>query len=482
MLPETNGLGPLEEVVRGGYCVGCGACAAAEPELIEMVRTSDGTMKPWRVEKTASRGLPKSIGQACPFSRDSISEDELSREFLPGLAYVHGETGRFLSAGVCHVEDERVRARSSSGGFGRWLLYRLLKEGVVSHVVDVVPNVPSETNAPLFQYRITDNTDQVLAGATSAYYPVHLAIIVDEIKSASGPVAITAIPCFAKAIRQLSRKDVRLREQIAFVVGIICGHMKSAAFAELLGWQVGVKPENLSGVDFRRKLPGLPANHKGFTALDNATGRWSEPVDTKELLGGNWGHGLMKNSACDYCDDVVAETADVAVGDAWLPQYTEDTRGHSIVIIRNPTIQQFVHQAIERKELRFHEVSADTVAQSQAGGLRHRREGLRYRLWLKQHANQWHPPKRVSASRNHIRRSRQKMYETRMTLAQESLEFFEEARAKGDFNQFRSRMMRRIREHHHLQNDFLARLRRKASSSWVRVMVRRVIGKNRESR
>lgn len=31
--------------------------------------------------------------------------------------------------------------------------------------------------------------------------------------------------------------------------------------------------------------------------------------------------------ACNYCDDVFAECADVTCMDAWLPEYSQDHRG-----------------------------------------------------------------------------------------------------------------------------------------------------------
>ena len=38
------------------------------------------------------------------------------------------------------------------------------------------------------------------------------------------------------------------------------------------------------------------------------------------------------NPACEFCDDVVGETADMSVGDAWLPGYVSDWRGTSVVV------------------------------------------------------------------------------------------------------------------------------------------------------
>lgn len=58
-----------------------------------------------------------------------------------------------------------------------------------------------------------------------------------------------------------------------------------------------------------------------------------------ELSTANWGLGYFKYNACDYCDDVLAETADATFGDAWIPKYVSDDKGCNVIIIRNQAIQ-----------------------------------------------------------------------------------------------------------------------------------------------
>lgn len=431
MQRKALGVGQLDRVLAGRYCVGCGACAAVSRGTVVMSREGDGTLLPHLSPGAHTRAVPSDIERACPFSSSSVSEDELAREFL-------GELPR---------HDTRIGGCICAG-------------------------------KPLFCFHLSDDINRIIqSGATSAYYPVHLEDIVTEIRETDGTVAITAIPCFAKAIRQICRMDAELRRKIKFIVGIVCGHMKSHAFAESLAWQVGVNPVDVGGVGFRHKITGLPANHKGFAAYDRSTGRWTRVVDTKTLLGGDWGLGLLKNPACDFCDDVLAETADVSVGDAWLPEYVSDSRGHSIIVVRNSTIEQIVSRGMDSDEICVQPVGADTIADSQAGGLRHRREGLRYRLWLKQQTEQWHPPKRVAASCNHISRRRRHMYRVRTDLAIESLLAFERAKIKKDFLIYQSAVRPLIRKHrrlqHHLARRIIARLARTRFGKRLRRLVRK---------
>ena len=427
----------IHQVVSGGYCVGCGSCAAISGGALTMRRQEDGTYVPGpRPSGDVGSVGGNDLAAACPFSSQCTSEDELSKEFLPDANHHHGELGRYIESHVVHVTSEELRAASSSGGFARWLLRELLQQGHVTHVAHVTNVEGAAPGEELFRYSLTDDANELRQTAKSAYYPVNLEDVIPAIKKVDGQVAITAIPCFAKAIRQLCLQDADLRRKIKIVVGIICGHMKSRGFAELLSWQVGVPPGQLGGADFRQKLPGWPANHKGFSVYDLRSSRWTEPVNTKGLVGGDWGLGLLKNHACEFCDDVLAEVADVAVGDAWLPEYIQDPKGHSIVVIRNRLIQSVLRDGVRRGELKGMDVDANTVAKSQAGGLRHRREGLSYRLWITETRGLWHPPKRVPPDSIRIPKRRKRIYEVRYQLAVESLKAFSRAMAADDLSLF----------------------------------------------
>ncbi|MBK7765543.1 MAG: Coenzyme F420 hydrogenase/dehydrogenase, beta subunit C-terminal domain [Sulfuritalea sp.] len=93
------------------------------------------------------------------------------------------------------------------------------------------------------------------------------------------------------------------------------------------------------------------------------------------------GHGSFKPRACDFCDDVFAETADIAVMDAWLDQYVNDGRGTSLVITRSGALKALLDSGSATGGLHLEPVSESDVVESQRGGLNHRRAGLRYRLF-----------------------------------------------------------------------------------------------------
>lgn len=131
-------------------------------------------------------------------------------------------------------------------------------------------------------------------------------------------------------------------------------------------------------VDFRLKDPTRPANwYTASLGLENGESRRQ---DWWSLADGDWGAGFFQNSACDFCDDVVAETADISFGDAWVEPYSSDGRGTNVVVVRSPEIGELLRGAIADRRLALTEVDASFIRQTQAAGLRQRREGLALRL------------------------------------------------------------------------------------------------------
>lgn len=290
-----------------------------------------------------------------------------------------------------------------------WVAVELLRTGLVDGVAHVTPQ------PPLFAYQISRNIEDVRAGAKSRYHPVTLWPILEEIRARPGRYAVAGVPCFIKAVHLLRRRDPLLHARIVFTLGLFCGHMKSAHFGESLAWQIGVRPGDLAGIDYRVKDPRRPANWYRLRASD-AAGATHEK-DWMHLAGGDWGSGFFQHPACDICDDVVAETADMSFGDAWVEPYASDGRGTNVVVIRSPALLNLVGQARAEGRLRLDDVDADFVARTQAAGLRHRREGLAYRLALRS-PHTIVPRKRVTPSTDLALR-RKLIYRARRRIARD---------------------------------------------------------------
>lgn len=365
-------------MAKSGLCIGCGACvsrAAASDAAMRMDRY--GQLKPSGPAEWRSKPTPD-FARTCPFSPAAADEDALALERFPAAPQHDSLIGRFEAAYVGHVSEGGFRDAGSSGGMGSWTAAELLRTGMVDGVAHVAAVADRKPGEPLFRYRIARSGGDVRAGAKSRYYPVDLSDVIREIRAAPGRYAIVGVPCFVKTARLLCREEPVLRERIVFTLGLFCGHMKSARMADSFAWQMGVRPDAVDQIDYRLKDPNRPANW--YTAQVRLRDGSRRQKDWWHMADGDWGAGFFQNAACNACDDVVAETADISFGDAWVEPYSSDGRGTNVVIVRSPALHALLRDAIAAGRLTLTEVDAAFVQQTQAAGFRQRREGLAFRL------------------------------------------------------------------------------------------------------
>lgn len=407
----------IDKVVQAGACVGCGACSVITNRQIPMGVNRFGI---WQADVGPTLRSAREFGSlVCPFADESPDESRLASEQYPELQE-HPLLGRYLSTFAAQVNDNEYLEGSSSGGLTSWLLLQLYERDLI----DGVLHVGAAGGEGLFAYVASHTPGELTRRRKSIYYSTSMAEALLAIRGNGKRYAVVGVPCFITAGRLLARNDERLRSQLCYFVGLVCGHLKSAAFAELLAWQCGILPAELASVDFRVKNPSRDAGSYDFEATSAAGERFRAP--TNSLLGGNWGLGLFQLDACNYCDDVFAETADIVFGDAWLPEFVSDWRGHNIVVTRHPGLAQIIDDGVAAGTITRHGLGPDRAADSQAGNFRHRREGLQLRLHDDHVVGLWTPRKRVEPSAG-IPRRRKPIVRSRRELSSASHRLFREA-------------------------------------------------------
>jgi len=420
-----NPIGP-REVVRSGLCIGCGTCVAqATTPAVDMQFDDHGQLRPhgpagWNND-------PALFARTCPFSPSAADEDTLAAELFPQVSRQDRSVGRVLQAYVGFVAEQDFREHGSSGGMTSWVASELLRRGWADAVAHVHATDDPKEDGRFFRYRLSRSEKEVREGAKSRYYPVEMSDVLRTMQAEAGRYAVIGIPCFIKAVQLMRREHPVLRERIRYTLGLFCGHMKSARFVESLAWQMGVPLNEIARVDFRRKIPDRPANwyNATLTLRDGSVAS----KDWWHLADGDWGAGFFMDAACNFCDDVTAETADVSFGDAWVEPYSSDWQGTNVVVVRSPAIAELMSEAIEDGRLKLEPVDAGFVARTQAAGLRQRREGLAYRLARRRSALQ--PRKRFAADAHAPSARRRILYRMRQAISAGSHRMFGLARRSG---------------------------------------------------
>ena len=425
-----------DTVIKNGYCIGCGTCTSIPSSPFSIKLDQFGN---YVAEPNSDNLLEQDVQllDVCPFSDNSKDEDELSSIYLHENSYTDDKIGKYSSCYAGHVKHGDYRKRGSSGGFIKWFASKLMEQGKIDYFIQLSTCSKGANSSfnPLFEYKTFNESEGIINGSKSAYYPATLNDVIKVIRENEGAYAITGVPCFIKALRLISEKESVVKDRLKYTFGIICGGMKSANQSKMIGWQLGILPNDLSGIDFRRKYSNRPADQKIYQVWSKKDNK-ERYQDSSQIYGTDYGAGFFKPKACDYCDDVVAETADVSVGDAWLKDYSKDPKGNSLIIVRNRELQEIIDGYLKRDELCLDAITSKDVVIAQAGGFRHRREGLSYRLKKKSQINEWYPPKRVSLNKIELTEKRKLIYDLREKIAAKSHLSFRKALNNNDLNVF----------------------------------------------
>jgi coenzyme F420-reducing hydrogenase beta subunit len=440
----------VRDVVFGGFCVGCGGCAVKSEGAIVMGFSEDGSAQPdLRLSDPSAIDLP----QACPFSDASPNENELSVRFDDGNHSFDNRIGHYTDLAAGRLSDDLALQESSSGGLTSWLVAQLMERDLVDGVIHVGREPDGQER--LFGYVISRGDVLRSERRKSVYYSTHMAAVLQSIVGDGKRYAIVGVPCFIKAVSILMSEIPDLDQQIRFRVGLVCGHLKTSAFAEALAWQADVPPTELLAFDFRVKVPGEPANAYRHAALSSHDHEWHKR-QTNKTLGGNWGHGMFQLNACNFCDDIFAETADVCFGDAWLPRYSQDSRGTNLIVSRNPVIDAILSDGKASGAIGYDAVTPDEIALSQAGNFRHRWDGLSVRLADDRRLGRSVPTKRIAPGSRPVPRIRRTVIRLRRAMGELSHAAFRRAKAANNFSVFQAEM-----EPHVLQMTKLGRLEKR---------------------
>jgi coenzyme F420 hydrogenase subunit beta len=353
------------EVVARNLCIGCGVCAAFCPKDHLEIRFNEyGEYNAFETKVGCLEKCDLCL-KVCPFSNKEEDEDSIGKRLFAnmfGINHTH-ETGYYLESFVGYSTNEGHRANGASGGIATWMMETLLKGNLVDQVACV-----SHSKAPnkLFEFIICKTQEEIRLCYGSCYYPVEVSQIVQYILTNEGRYAIILLPCFTKAFRLAMQVHPKLQQRVKFLLGLTCGCGKSKFFAEYACALGGGDPHNVNGIEFRIKNHKRPADEPDVRFVSNL-GTEGECSGSVRLGALKWDDWVFTPNACSFCTDTFSELSDATFMDAWLPDYIKDYRGHNIIIVRERTLSNLLHQGRESDTLHIRDLSIDQVIESQKG-------------------------------------------------------------------------------------------------------------------
>lgn len=379
----------VNTIVANQLCIGCGTCAGICPQnALSMNFNKFGEYNPY-LEKNCLKECELCL-RVCPFHNGNENENLLGKSLYGNITDIkyQSETGYYIKSFVGYSPE--FRQNGASGGITTCLLAMLLKENIVDYVIVVNAHNNSEQ---LFKYTIFEDENSILQSSGSVYYPVEISQAIKEILCKPGRYAIVGLPCILKGLRLATQKNQKLKERIVVMVGLVCGQTKSKHYTTYLSALAKVDGK-LQSVHYRGKSSDRPASNFYFSCINEkgSKGRifWNEGVSEA------WVNRWFTPNACNFCDDVFAELADISLMDAWLPEYSDDSRGTNLIIVRSLQILNIINKHIEQNRMKLDFIPIDKVIQSQISVIDIKRTQLSYRMFSASKKGQHVPKKRVS--------------------------------------------------------------------------------------
>jgi coenzyme F420 hydrogenase subunit beta len=245
--------------------------------------------------------------------------------------------GDYLRVYVAWARDERIRCYSASGGVATTLLKYLLKKKYVDAVI--VPSPRFKRGLTYGVWTVVREPGVLDAYSGSLYAPVYgLSKILDYTLTRFKRIAITAVPCYARAIRRIL--ESRGRSGDVFIVGLYCNNTPSMWATKYALKYFNINVEDIERVRFRGF--GWP----GYTAVETmrSTIRIPFPIFWDSGFG-QYFYGV----GCYLCSDQIAVSADLSLADPWtLPnELIERLGGATLVVVRSERGLNVLGEAVE---------------------------------------------------------------------------------------------------------------------------------------
>lgn len=417
----------LKNVITNNYCVGCGGCS-----YITNTKMNINDFGEYVPDIKVLESDNKDLETICPFLSPELNETIIGKNLFSETNKFDETLGYYIDTFAGYVKEEDYRKKGTSGGTTTWIVTELLKNNLIDGVIHVKENKRENINDPFYKYGLSFSEEEIRNASKTRYHVVEMSEILSFISTTDKKFAFIGVPCMVKTIRRLQLIDNQMKEKIPFTISLVCGHLKSINWSLSLSWGAGIHPKESSKIQYRTKGDDIPARAYVFRVQNHEDKVIQK--DSALVAGGKYNAGALMLKACEYCDDVIGETSDLTIGDAWLPKFEADDNGTNLLVVRNPIIFNILKKAKENSRLELINITQEEAISSQSGGYKQRREGLSYRLQREIDNGNWVPEKRIKPNQFNLTNKRKEIYNERSKVTELSRTLFKKALEENNYN------------------------------------------------
>jgi len=345
----------LQQVVDGGLCSGCGACAYAQPDAIQMVDVPDAGLRPQPTDPQASKLAEGDGAAVCPGAELSLEASDFGTETIPELRAGWGPV-RQLWEGA--ATDAELRYGGSSGGAASALALYALEAQQYQGVL----HTAARSDIPyLNQTVVSRSRAELMARTGSRYAPADPCDRLDVIEEGPGPYVFIGKPCDVAATRKARRLRSELDRNLGLTIAFFCAGTPSTRGTMEMLKKMGLQnPAALQSLRYRGN--GWPGEATAIFQRSDG-----EQASLQLTYEASWGSVLSKHVQwrCRLCADHTGEFADIAVGDPWYRAIREGELGSSLILARTERGRTFIQGAIDAGYLDAECAPSDLLPRSQ---------------------------------------------------------------------------------------------------------------------
>ena len=330
-------------------CKGCGLCVAlCSQSAISMRRDEIGLYVP-QIDQAACMdcGLcAKTCPAASEYRKHIVADSDISQTLL----------GPFKKVFVGRATDPDILKNATAGG----IVTALLTSAMNNKIIDSCLEVKADESDPFkSQAVIITNIEDVRGVAGSRYLPVELSPAIKKlcVDVTLKRTAIVGLPCQLAGVNLAKTLVTELEQKIAFTIGLFCKQTKDLRFTDLILRTMKLSKEQVRNIKYRSN--GWPGDVT--VVLKNGEVK-TRPCGAFNAL---WGTLSCSPAFCLTCTNPLAETADIAIGDAWLPRYITSKKRSSLIVIRTQRGMDIVNRAVVDQVVELEEINPEEVLDTQ---------------------------------------------------------------------------------------------------------------------
>ncbi|MCF6330763.1 MAG: Coenzyme F420 hydrogenase/dehydrogenase, beta subunit C-terminal domain [Sulfurimonas sp.] len=329
-------------------CTGCSACteACAFPDdnginPVQLIKNENGLAVPRINSNTCTECMM--CYKACP------TEDKIFNNDITYDKYEQKIGESYFGYSL----DEEHRFEAATAGVATEIAAYLLETKKIDGVVSSYQNDNNEIITKIF----TD-IGEIKKTRGSIYRQVSLLNgLVEKIEKGNyKKLLLIGLPCHIAGLKTLHKTNKYLKKNVEFItIALFCKQTKTEEFS-----------------DFERAILKAKANQKidyrgkGWPGVTRIEGGDSLPFNNIKI-GLSWSTFAFTPEYCFACSDPLGVEADISIGDAWLPKYTnQDKIGSSLFVANSEVAKQIITEIKTDKILFIENESKENIINSQS--------------------------------------------------------------------------------------------------------------------